>query len=81
MRPASREIKKEPTARAVVLHVEAARKWMETSFVWTFVVGFMVMLLSALEQLFSAGGLDKWSLEVRDIRGFWKDAPSGKKKQ
>lgn len=44
-------------------------------------VGFMVMLLNALEQLFSAAGLDKWAHEVRDIRGFWKEAPANKKTQ
>jgi hypothetical protein len=54
---------------------------METSLVWTFVVSFMVMLLSMLEQLFAAGGLDKWAREARDIRGFWQDAPAGKKNQ
>jgi predicted NAD/FAD-binding protein len=81
VRPASREIKKEPMARAVVMHAEAARKWMESSVAWTLVVGLMVMLLSLVEQLFSAGGLDKWAHEVRDIRGFWEDGPKGKKEQ
>ncbi|KAI5452649.1 hypothetical protein NCC49_000398 [Naganishia albida] len=81
VRPASRDIQKEPIARAVVSQVEAARKWMESSVVWAFMVGFMVMLLNALEQLFSAAGLDKWAHEVRDIRGFWKEAPANKKTQ
>lgn len=81
VRPASREINKEPMARAVVMHAEAARKWMESSVAWTLMVGIMVMLLSLLEQLFSAGSLDKWAHQVRDIRGFWEDAPAGKKNQ
>lgn len=79
--PASREIKKELVAREVVMYVEAARRWMETSIVWTVMVAFMVVLLSMLEKFCAFGGLDKWAHEVRDIRGFWQDEFEGKENQ
>ncbi|KAJ9101757.1 hypothetical protein QFC21_003096 [Naganishia friedmannii] len=74
IRPASRDIQKEPIARAVVIRVEAIRQWIEESGSWTMLVWLVVLFFKMLEQVLGAGGMDKWAHEVKEIRGFWQDA-------
>ncbi|KAJ9116963.1 hypothetical protein QFC22_004621 [Naganishia vaughanmartiniae] len=83
IRPASRDIQKEPFARAVVLQVEAVRQWVEGSVVWALFVWFVVMFFQMLAQVLSAAGMDKWAHEMNVVRGFWQEAgiPAKRKTQ
>lgn len=50
IRPASREIRREPVARAVVALVEHVRQWAERSRAWEMVVGVVVLFWVVVER-------------------------------
>lgn len=73
IRPASREIHKEPLARAIVMQLELARAWAERSVVWGWVVQFVLMFWVALERVLRGAGMEAGAREVKAVRGFWED--------
>lgn len=46
-------------------------------------VWLVVLFFQMLEQVLSAGGMDKWAHEVKEVRGFWQEAgvPAKRKTQ
>ncbi|GHJ86380.1 hypothetical protein NliqN6_2782 [Naganishia liquefaciens] len=73
IRPASRDIHREPVARAIVLLVERARSWIEKSRAWAAVVGMVVVFWMALERVARGAGMEELAREVKAVRGFWQD--------
>jgi hypothetical protein len=73
VRPASRDIQREPVARAVVWRAEAVRRWIEGSRAWDLVVRFVVLFWVLVERLVKGLGMDELAGEVKSVRGFWVD--------
>jgi hypothetical protein len=73
IRPAARAIERASVARVIMSQVEAARRWMQGSFVWYYVAWIVVAGLVWLEQALQSAGLDRWAAETHRVRGFWVD--------
>jgi hypothetical protein len=72
VRPANRDIQKEPVARSVVSAVEMLRAFLVATPLWSLLTWIVLTMLNIMERALQSTGRKDWLYEVDSIRGFWQ---------